>query len=146
MAIKYVDFDFHKTRRPYGTPRPPSPKATKYLTGRELVNYFQRVYSILYDWDDNGTRFGSQVSYEIGKTAKYLDKNMRIYKPIIDLYVKTARDFISSDREAAAFVITIYHFGLLRESTNWDEGAFWLPKIFYSRSGLQGKITPRLIK
>ena len=66
---------------------------------KEFAKKFQQEYSFLYDNDDNVAGYDEAV--------KAFDDFLKKQPAFVGEFVKFRQDFISSDREAAAFMFTL---------------------------------------
>lgn len=79
-------------------------------TIKEFVKEFGTMYSEIYETeaageDYPGARLATWAFDEFGKTDAGRD--------LINAYIEEAQDLITSDREAAAFMLTLDRFGLI---------------------------------
>lgn len=75
---------------------------------KEFHEKFIKEYDFLYDNHDNVAGFDEAVD----AFDKMLEKNAS-FKKFVGEFVNYRQDYISSDREAAAFMFTMEDFGML---------------------------------
>ena len=87
-----------------------------------FVGRFNRIYSRLYNDDISGNA-------DYSDKVRYFDKHMNDIKNLIDMFNSYREGFISSDREAAAFILTLEHYTDLGYKTadNDNKIAFLFP-------------------